>query len=205
MKKESAELLKSGYLFFPRVLLEELLGTEKKAGGPLEAFLLVLAGVNYSTTTCCSNGRTFQCARGESALTLTHWAEKFGWSRGRTRYFFQKMAGLGLIEMVRSSVATHIRIPNYDLLIGQQKALKAVKKQKDNGFDHFWQEYHAITQTDKINIAHARREWSKLSVEERGLAVKQIVEYYEHLRSVKYCMQAAMYLSNKAFLNEYYN
>ena len=55
----------------------------------------------------------------------------------------------------------------------------------------------------KTNVGRARREWNKLSVNERCLSLSHIDEYYDNLADIKYCMQAASYLSNKAFMNEY--
>lgn len=70
-------------------------------------------------------------------------------------------------------------------------------------FDAFLEKFHEITRKPKTNIGRARREWKKLSVNERCLSLNHIDEYYDNLTDIKYCMQAASYLSNKAFMNEY--
>ena len=44
-----------------------------------------------------------------------------------------------------------------------------------------------------------------MSLEERKLAQENIEEYYYHLRNTKYCCQAAKYLANKLFQDEYDN
>ena len=51
--------------------------------------------------------------------------------------------------------------------------------------------------------AKARKSWNKLSANERTAAVENIENYYGHLNSTLFCLQAVNYLSNKAFLNEY--
>ena len=70
MSKPTAEMLKKGYLLFPKVLFEEQMKAAKGATGSFDAFILVLTHVNYSTTTCCIHNHTFECHRGESVMSL---------------------------------------------------------------------------------------------------------------------------------------
>ena len=158
-------ILSKGYVLFPKVLFEEQMILNQQAKGHFEAFVLVLTHVNYSQTTCCINGYSFECRRGESILTLNHWAEIFGWNRNRTRYFFRRMFDEGFIERLVNPYTTHIRIPDYDLLTGKSERIPS-KPEADSG---------------------------------------EINEYYFHLSDIKYCLQAANYLSNKAFTNEYFD
>lgn len=175
----------------------------KGATGYFDAFILVLTHVNYSTVECRIHQYTFQCRRGESVMSMVHWAELFGWKRSRTRYFFNKMYDEGIIERLSNPYITHIRIPDYDLLVGQKRR-ESVRAEADGiTFDAFWEKYHDITRKPKTNVGRARREWNKLSVNERCLSLSHIDEYYDNLADIKYCMQAASYLSNKAFMNEY--
>ena len=203
MIKSTAEMLKKGYLLFPKVLFEEQIKVTKGATGYFDAFILVLTHVNYSTVECRIHQYTFQCRRGESVMSMVHWAELFGWKRSRTRYFFNKMYDEGIIERLSNPYITHIRIPDYDLLVGQKRR-ESVRAEADGiTFDTFWEKYHDITRKPKTNVGRARREWNKLSVNERCLSLSHIDEYYDNLVDIKYCMQAASYLSNKAFMNEY--
>ena len=203
MIKSTAEMLKKGYLLFPKVLFEEQIKVTKGATGYFDAFILVLTHVNYSTVECRIHQYTFQCRRGESVMSMVHWAELFGWKRSRTRYFFNKMYDEGIIERLSNPYITHIRIPDYDLLVGQKRR-ESVRAEADGiTFDAFWEKYHDITRKPKTNVGRARREWNKLSVNERCLSLSHIDEYYDNLADIKFCMQAASYLSNKAFMNEY--
>ena len=203
MIKSTAEMLKKGYLLFPKVLFEEQIKVTKGATGYFDAFIQVLTHVNYSTVECRIHQYTFQCRRGESVMSMVHWAELFGWKRSRTRYFFNKMYDEGIIERLSNPYITHIRIPDYDLLVGQKRR-ESVRAEADGiTFDAFWEKYHDITRKPKTNVGRARREWNKLSVNERCLSLSHIDEYYDNLADIKYCMQAASYLSNKAFMNEY--
>lgn len=43
----------------------------------------------------------------------------------------------------------------------------------------------------------------KLTVTEKKLALENIEEYYTHQKDIRFCKQAATYLEDKAFLNEY--
>ena len=203
MNKSIAEMLKKGYILFPKVLFEEQMKMTKNATGSFEAFILVLPHVNYSTVTCRVNGQTFECRRGESVISLTHWAKVFGWKLSRTRRFFDRMYEEGIIERVVNPYITHIRIPDYDLLIGQRRREAAREETGGVTFEVFWEKYHEVTQKQRGNIGRARREWKKLSPRERSMSIRQIDEYYDHLTDTKYCMQASTYLSDKAFLDEY--
>lgn len=196
-------MLKKGYILFPKVLFEEQIKMAKGATGSFDAFILVLTHVNYSTTECCVNHHTFKCQRGESVISIKHWAKLFGWKRSRTRYFFDKMYEEGIIERVPNPYITHIRIPDYDMLIGQKRRENAREEVSGVTFEAFWEKYHEITQIHKTNIGRARREWKKLSAHERSLSLKNIDEYYDNLTNTKFCKQASSYLSDKAFLNEY--
>ena len=198
-------ILSKGYVLFPKALFEEQMILNQQAKGHFEAFVLVLTHVNYSQTTCCINGYSFECRRGESILTLIHWAEIFGWNRNRTRYFFRRMFDEGFIERLVNPYTTHIRIPDYDLLTGKSERIPSKPGADSGEFDIFWDAYHEITERQKLNIGRAKREWKKLSAEEKKLALDNINEYYFHLSDIKYCLQAANYLSNKAFTNEYFD
>ena len=61
MIKSTAEMLKKGYLLFPKVLFEEQMKKTKGATGYFDAFILVLTHVNYSTTECTVKHYTFEC------------------------------------------------------------------------------------------------------------------------------------------------
>lgn len=70
MRPMTTEMLKKGYLLFPKALFEEQMNmkTGEKAADAFEAFVFVLTHVNYSTVTCNVRGHLFDCVRGESVL-----------------------------------------------------------------------------------------------------------------------------------------
>ena len=109
MRPMTTEMLKKGYLLFPKALFEEQMNmkTGEKAADAFEAFVFVLTHVNYSTVTCNVRGHLFDCVRGESVLSLARWMEILGWPRNRTRYFFNKMFDAGIVERVANPYVMH--------------------------------------------------------------------------------------------------
>lgn len=192
-----------GYIMIARALLTNICNEHPKASGNFEAFLRVLTNVNFETATFRYNGETRECKRGESIISFAHWAEIFGWSRGRTRRFFQNCFNEGSIHQVAGDCVSHISIPGYDAWTGNQAAPGKGKRPTDPLFLEFWEEYHEITHTCKKNYARAYVEWKKLSVRERQLATQNIDEFYHHLKKVSFCPQAATYLRDKAFMDEW--
>ena len=176
MSPMTTEMLKKGYLLFPKALFEEQMNmkTGEKAADAFEAFVFVLTHVNYSTVTCNVRGHLFDCVRGESVLSLARWMEILGWPRNRTRYFFNKMFDAGIVERVANPYVMHIRIPDYDFLTGNARPKAAPRKKKaapvagvGEDFCIFWEKFHDITEHPKVNIGRARREWKKLTAGEK--------------------------------------
>lgn len=196
-------MLKKGYILFPKALFEEQIKEMKGASGTFDAFVLVLTHVNYSTMECCINHQKFECKRGESMMSIDHWMKIFRWTRGHTRYFFDTMYKHGVFEKIPNPYTTHFRIPEYDLLVGQKPRESKPAVKDTVAFTAFWDKFHEVTQKPKTNIGLARREWKKLSGNERKLCMCRIEEYYDNLKDTRYCLQASSYLINKAFLNEY--
>lgn len=160
MRPMTTEMLKKGYLLFPKALFEEQMNmkTGEKAADAFEAFVFVLTHVNYSTVTCNVRGHLFDCVRGESVLSLARWMEILGWPRNRTRYFFNKMFDAGIVERVANPYVMHIRIPDYDFLTGNARPKAAPRKKKaapvagvGEDFCIFWEKFHDITEHPKYN------------------------------------------------------
>ena len=73
----------------------------------------------------------------------------------------------------------------FDLLVGQKRR-ESIRAEADGiTFDAFWEKYHEITRKPKTNIGRARREWKKLSVNERCLSLNHIDAYYDNLTDIK--------------------
>lgn len=198
------EFIRKGYVMVPRALLHDAMQEHPAASGYKDAFPRVLFYVNYKPSVFWRNGTSHSCGRGESLFSYGQWAELLGWSRTRTRRFFQRLFDEGTAVLVPDTIVSHIRIPDYDTCVSvSAKAESNSKPSADDGFRGFWDEYHEVTCQDKRNISKARREWGKLSADERRRAVENITDYYMHLDNVKFCLGAVNYLSYKAFDNEY--
>jgi hypothetical protein len=76
------------------------------------------------------------CRRGESYHSLQAWSDLFHWSRTKTRYFFMKLQGSGLIEMENRTNTTRIRVIHYDFSVGLASEGKAQVYPDD--FEVFW-------------------------------------------------------------------
>ena len=81
-----------------RALLQKVCEKQGAACCDEAAFLRVLINVNFKPAVVFCNGVEVQCARGESAISYSGWADLFGWTRGRTRRFFNNCFRMGLIE-----------------------------------------------------------------------------------------------------------
>ncbi|MCD8183067.1 MAG: hypothetical protein LUE99_08175 [Bacteroides sp.] len=200
--------LSKGYVIVPREVLCGLFENRSQASGYDEAYLCVLLNVNYKPKTCLWNGTPLKCGRGEAIYTYVQWAELLGWTRKRTVCFFRWLVQKNRIRWVESPCPTHLHLNGYeDGTLAQEVIVLAETRKNGEApadlFPEFWQEYHEITEKPKVNIGRARREWAKLSAEEKRLAIKNIEEYYDHLANVKYCKQAATYLADKSFKDEY--
>ena len=176
-----------------------------EAGGDMDAFLRILTYVNYAEAVVKRESREVLCARGESVISYSQWAEILGWSLGRTRRCFIRLITNGSIELVKGDCASHIRIPAYDVWTGKRKNGTAADSTVEESFGLFWNEYHETTRMPRQNREGALREWKRLSQKERKMALENIDDYFFHLRDTKYCRQAVKYLADKMFQDEYDN
>lgn len=199
---ESIHPSKDGYMGFIPLSREAYKLLRHKYGkhpaSETEAYCILMANVNYREANLVLYGKPVICPPGDSFKSLDTWKQLFHWSKTRVRRFFLSLKSLGLIEYNTEESLTHIHITHYT----PPAVSRMQKDDTDKGFDLFWNSYHEITQLPKRSIGKARREWSKLSGEERELAVRMIPYYYEGLDNTKFCKQAAGYLADKCFMDE---
>ena len=88
---------------------------------------------------------------------------------------------------------------------GIQTGITKTGPEKHQEFMKFWDEYYNVTGLIKKNIGKAEREWNRLSIKEQQLAKKNIEDYFYSQGNTTYLLQAASYLANKAYLDEFYN
>lgn len=202
------DALTSGYVLIPKKLLIKVLNQREKECSYAEAFLTMLTRVNYMDTTMYIRGHKITCHRGQSFLSFTSWAELFGWKRGKTRRFFDKMEKEDMVRVIKTSLTniSCIEVVNYDLWTNKFTEDWTKRKSKtDQSFKEFWDEFHEVTQTPKKDIEAARRAWTKLSEKERKQAKENIYPYYMGLDNIRFVKRACNYLRDKSFLDEQIN
>ncbi|MCQ1544955.1 hypothetical protein NN761_05135 [Bacteroides clarus] len=151
-----------------------------------EAYCILITNVNYREGSMTLYGRTITCPCGDSIKSLDTWARLFRWSKTRVRRFFLNLQKLQLIKYSIDHSLAHIHV--VDFLPGRtvRPLLAGISRP------------HPLTQAE--HRAH-RREWLRLSSEERNMAIEQI-PYYEGLANIRYYKQAISYLADKYSLDE---
>ena len=157
----------------PRALLLKAFDEHHEASGDMEAFLRILTYVNYAEAVVRRVNTNVVCARGESVISYSHWAEILGWSLGRTRHYFMRLVAEGNIEQVKGDCASHIRIPGYDVWTGKSQTGKKGDSAVEESFGQFWNEYHETTRMARQNRESAQA--AKYLADKLFLAVIQAI------------------------------
>lgn len=172
-----------GYVMVSRALLQEICEKKGAACCEEEAFL---RGADKRQLQACRSilqRSRVQCARGESVITFMGWADIFGWTRARTRRFFDRCFAAGLIERVPGCCPSHIHVPGYDAWTGQPASIGkvmnaagsfsaaaapvAAKSKSSAAFEESLKEFLAYygrtTHLPVENGSYVRALWKKLS------------------------------------------
>ena len=128
-KELLSEATSKGYIMLPKHLMEIFLLHKKSQATELEAFLILLSRTNYKDETFRVKEKTMLCHRGESMRSLESWGQLFGWKKGKTTYFFNKLKRMGLIESIPNEVTTHLRIKEYEVWTGNEWRKPVPKEQ----------------------------------------------------------------------------
>lgn len=201
------DALAKGYILLPKHMLETMLKGHNRPLTEFEAMLTLLVNVNYKQTVCQIKGHTLICERGESLYSIESWADMFRWDKCKAKRFLRKLADEKKIEFLPSpaSITTHLRVVDYNLWTGcRYEARQKKQEQEDKRFCEFWDTYHKTTRRPKANRVRAEREWRKLTPKEQELAISGIDHYFfDTVMDTRYCKQAATYLSDRIFLDEW--
>lgn len=189
--------ISNGFLYISNELLTRIFSLSNQPLTEREAFITMYHRMNYKDATCIIRGKSVCCKRGESLISISNWSGIFGWERTKTRRFFKKLVLENLISIIPHTNLTHIRMTHYP-----NGLYEADNQETDELFQQFWDEYHATTQTRKVNVGRARKEWNLLTQHEKKLAVTGIDNYYYYLTDTRFCKQAVNYLKDKSFLDE---
>lgn len=169
----------------------------KNPASETEAFCILMANVNYQDGCITYLDKTITSPCGESIMSLDTWAQLFRWNKSHVRRYFLVLQRMQLIEYNTLHNLAHIRIVEF-----LPRHPKTPNNQREEEFQRFWNAYHDATSMPKQSIGRARREWERLTPQERRLAIERIDDYYQGLTNTRYCKQAASYLADKCFLDE---
>lgn len=198
-----SEAYSKGFILLPKVMLEKMQKHQTGGMSYTEAIIVLMTRVNYADGKVVLHGQEYICKRGASMLSMAQWAQLFHWKVGKTRGFIENLISQGFLGKVENKYTTHIYIRQYDFFTCKEIMHKKGKSRSEEMFDQFWKKYHEHTQLCKTEIGAARREWQKLTMNERELAIANIENYYYSLNDVKFCKKAHNYLADRSFLNEF--
>ena len=195
--------LNKGYVLVPKYLLNYRFNQKDESFSYLEAFLMLITNVNFEDRNVTIKGETFVCKRGESVLSVASWAKMFNWTTGKTRWFFDRMEKENLI---RSTLLNYklksIAVIDYDLWTGKPGPISNMRVKNEDRLMEFYEKYHEITGLRKVDIGLVRREWKKLSKEEKEVAIKNIENYRDSVSCKEFVKSAGSYLNAKSFYDQ---
>ncbi|WP_321517161.1 hypothetical protein [uncultured Bacteroides sp.] len=210
--------LTSGYVLIPKKLLTYNFNKRDTSLSYLEAFLTVMATVNYADNEATIGGHKMMCKRGESLLSYPSWAKLFNWTTSKTRSFFKKMVKERLIAIIPVMYGVKlIQVIDYDGLTGKRKSTKKKAAEdvctpenynaekiarKDQKFYLFWDAYHRATGLEANDIGMAMIIWKRLTKDEKELAIIKIEPYCRRINNTLFYKTAVNYLKAKCFYNE---
>lgn len=204
--KQNAKSYKSGkyggFIVLSRQLLREcLLSMEQAVTNPV-AFLLILYMSRYSYQDTLE--------RGESSFTLDEWSRLFHWSRWATKRYFDKLLEEGELTERYEGKKRILRLTRYEELCGKEAGHAPSKECKteppapsltDEEFERFYEYYYSVNRTLEPSDKNlARKEWGKLSPNERRMATANVYDYYLTMQDVRHAKKAYNYLRHKSFI-----
>lgn len=195
--------LSKGYVLVPKHLLNYRFNQKVESFSYLEAFLMLVANVNFEDRDVTIKGETFVCHRGESFLSVASWAKMFNWTTGKTRWFFDKMEKENLVSSTRLNYKLKsIAVVDYDLWTGKPGTISNMRVKSQDRMMEFYDKYHEVTGLRRVDIGLVRAEWKKLTNEEKNVAIENIENYNESLKCRDFLKSANKYLKAKSFYDE---
>ena len=67
-------------------------------------------------------------------------------------------------------------------------------------FEEFWKNYHEINGIEPTDRMAAYREWKKLKLSEKQLAMENISTYFWRQSDIRHVKKAVNYLKDKSFI-----
>jgi DNA-binding transcriptional regulator YhcF (GntR family) len=183
----------------------------------------ILLTVNYSDTKVPIGFKVLDCKRGETLMSLTTWAKRWGVSKSVVNNFFNMLEMDNMIETVNETVTTRLRVCNYDSYQQTENAKDTQTKRKRNAnetqhdtikekkeettiikqekeketcfsFDEFWLMYKKSSDKEKC-----KEKYSKLSEEERLSIKLKLPIYLKTITVKKYQKNPLTYINGRCW------
>lgn len=186
------------FLRLPFKMITDALMNSKEKLSEVDAFILLLANVNYEDNLEYELG---PCLRGESYRSTQSWSEMFKWDRSKTRRYFKSLSDGNVIKTENKGTTTWLKIIHYDYYVGKRNVETGDIYSKD--FEEFWTKYHKIMMIPSTSKTNGFRIWKRLSTEERKKATAMIQRFFYNQDKARYCVKAVNYLRNKNFNDQF--
>jgi hypothetical protein len=107
-----------GWIKLHRACLDHWLFTEHRPLTRQEAWVRILMTVNYDHSKSLIKGQIYNCAPGQSLLSLEGWARKFVWSIQQVRTFFKLLELDGMIKIEGLQYTTRLTVCQWETYQG---------------------------------------------------------------------------------------
>ncbi|NCC88495.1 MAG: hypothetical protein EOM05_11650, partial [Clostridia bacterium] len=121
-----------GWIKLHRSSLNHWLYAEIRPLTKREAWETILLSVNYDYTRTLIRGKLYECAPGQSLLSLENWAKKFVWSVQQVRTFFKLLENDQMITTEGMQYTTRLTVCNWAIYQGYATDEQQTKQQTDN-------------------------------------------------------------------------
>ncbi|HEY3369668.1 MAG TPA: hypothetical protein VGK10_02395 [Prolixibacteraceae bacterium] len=213
--------MNAGWIKLHRKARENFLYKTSKPLTRREAWEDMLMDVNTQDSFCLIGNEKIECKRGQSLVSLDHWAKRFNWDKSRVRRFFNLLKENGMILSENLRKTTRITISNYELYQGdrrtddtqmtrkrhvndmqmtptkEDKKREEEKKSTVDRFEAFWDAYSKKTGREKC-----LDRFSELSDSEIEKILTHVPRYVESTPEVQYRKNPLTYINGKHWEDE---
>lgn len=166
-------------------------------------YCMLLIKANYGDT-CVQEGKLLH--RGEIIMTPQDLSALTSWKKTKVYATLDKLKKRQLLESVEGEIQGCYRLPMYEEHCGrtvrpeERKPVPAAPEtETESSFLRFFDYYHFTTRLPRKECERARREWKKLSLEEREEALQNVFRYKEATLKTEHLKLACNYLKDKSF------
>lgn len=191
-----------GFLLIPRNQIKKLVLQLNSSISEDMAMLIILYHCNYSDKK--------EIKRSEALLTLSEWSQLFHWSMSQTRRYINRLIREGELSQRYEGRKRILCVTHYEELCGKYAGHTSARKSEkrktepsktEREFERFWTHYHEVNRNiEPSDKELARKEWGKLSVQERIMAYENAYDFYISMSDLSHAKKAYNYLRHKSFM-----